>query len=685
MKREPALRRDLVIIEQTYRGESSYVVKNPGDHKYFRFRALEIAVMQEFNGSNTPQEIRGVLADAGYTLSTGAIEGFGRKLHQMGLMERTLAEKSVLLLERLRADRRRALKPAARGSLLRLRWSMGDPDQWLNRMLPRIRFMFTPRFIAVSSLLFLAYLVILVGHWPEFQAALARLYTPSQYTLGFFLTLYLTGIVIIAIHEFGHAFACKYFGGQVHEMGAMLIYFEPAFYCNVNDAWTFPQLRQRMWVTVAGSWIQMVVASVGAIAWWLTEAGTLVHEIASAAVIIGGLTTVLANANPLIPLDGYYALSDYLEIPNLRHRAFAYLSWLLKSKVLRLPVPEPEATEREKRVFTWYAVLACCYIMTIFLLVYGIVSGWLKNLFGLAGALMAVGLIFYLARKAIASGWRNITTAVREHRDQWKSRPVRYWGAIGLVLLILLALVPWPITARGKLVVAPEMIGEVVAAEGGLVERVLAVEGQRVGAGDPVAVLRSPQLEHELAEEQRLMDSLTLLAGQYRAAGSAGLARAVEAEAGESDARYSGLRHRLAALTLRAPVEGTVATPRLEESMGRRLRAGERLAVVIAGDSLDLRLTLAGVGASLVEAGQPARLISYADPAHSLKATVSMVAPAADSIRVGAVEARIRIPAEGGEWIAGMRGEGRVTVRHSNLAGVLWWGIRSRMRRDLFL
>lgn len=685
MKRQLALRRDLVIVAQTYQGETSYVVKNPGDLKYFRFRALEIAVMQEFNGSNTPEEIVRLLADSGFTLTTAAVEGFGRKLQQMGLMERSLAEKSVLLLERLRADRKRALKPAARGSLLRMRWSMGDPDQWLNRMLPRIRFMFTPRFIVFSSLLFLAYIAILVAHWPQFQAALARLYTPSQYTLGFFFTLYLTGIVIIAIHEFGHAFTCKYFGGRVHEMGAMLIYFEPAFYCNVNDAWTFPQLRQRMWVTVAGSWIQMVVASIGAIVWWLTESGTLVHEIATAAVIIGGLTTVMANANPLIPLDGYYALSDYLEIPNLRHRAFAHLSWLFKRKVLRLPVAEPAATDREKRIFTWYAVLACCYITTIFLLVYGIISGGLQSLFGLAGSLLALGLILYLARGAIASGWRNITAAIREHRERLRSRRFRIWGAVSLVVVVLIGLLPWPITTKGKLEVAPEMIGEVVAVEGGLLERVFVVEGERVDAGGPVALLRNPALEQEALEEQRLLDSLALLSSRYRAAGSAGLAGAYDAEAAEARARLGGIRRRLAALTLRAPVRGVVATAHLEEAIGKRFQPGEHFARIVAVDSLDLRVILTGVGASLVQAGQPARLISYADPAHPLRAAISAVSPAADSLRIGAVEARVRIAAEEGRWSAGMDGEGRVTVRRSNLAGVLWWQIRSRMRRDLLL
>jgi putative peptide zinc metalloprotease protein len=413
--------------------------------------------------------------------------------------------------------------------------------------------------------------------------------------------------------------------------------------------------------------------------------GTLVHEIATAAVIIGGVTTVIANGNPLIPLDGYYALSDYLEIPNLRQRAFAYLLWMIKSKVLRLQVPEPPATEREKRAFVWYAVLASIYICSIFLLIYGIVSGWLQSLLGLAGTLLAFGLVLYLARGSLVGAWRSIKTAIREHRAQLKSRSLRYWVGASAFGLLLIGLVPWPITAKGALLVSPVLAGDVVAVEGGLVERVFALEGTRVPAGAPVVQLRSPTLEEEASVERWLTDSLDLLAQRYRATGAAGLSRATEAEADESRARLEGLRHRLAALTLRAPVEGVIATPRLEETAGRWLAPGKRFAVVLVTDSLDLRLAIHGSGAALVQPGQSARLISYANPADPLRASITAVAAAADSLGDRAVEARVRIPGTATWWRPGMNGEGRVTIRHSNVAGVLWWEIRSRIRRDLLL
>src|SRR6476620_1751878 len=162
----------------------------------------------------------------------------------------------------------------------------------------------------------------------------------------------------------------------------MLLYFEPAFFCNVNDAWTFPELKARLWVTAAGSWIQVVAASIAAIVWWAATPGTLISQVALSAVLVGGITTVVMNANPLIPLDGYFALSDYLEVPNLRQRAFAYLSWSVKARVLRLDVPEPAAEEREKRIFLIYSLLAVWYITSIMLLVAGSVYGWLDRALG---------------------------------------------------------------------------------------------------------------------------------------------------------------------------------------------------------------------------------------------------------------------------------------------------------------
>ena len=182
--------------------------------------------------------------------------------------------------------------------------------------------------------------------------------TSSRPRLADYVVLWAVTMVIVAVHELAHGYTCKYFGGKVHEIGAMLFYFELAFFCNVNDAWTFPERRARLWVTAAGSWVRWSWRASPPSSGGRRRPGTAAYDVAFAFVMMGGLAAVLVNLNPLIPLDGYYALSDWLEVPNLRQRAFGHLTWLLRTRLLGQDLPMPPADEREQRIFLLYGTLA---------------------------------------------------------------------------------------------------------------------------------------------------------------------------------------------------------------------------------------------------------------------------------------------------------------------------------------
>ena len=125
-----------MLVEQTYRGEQSYIVKDPTTQKYFRFRPVEAMVMQSLDGERTAEEAAAALPEQGIKVErrrrSRRSPGSSRR---MGLCERTLRERSVLLMERLRAERRARLRsrPLFQGNILRMRWSVGDPDELLNR------------------------------------------------------------------------------------------------------------------------------------------------------------------------------------------------------------------------------------------------------------------------------------------------------------------------------------------------------------------------------------------------------------------------------------------------------------------------------------------------------------------------------------------------------------------------
>ena len=677
------LRDDLVLVEQTYRGEQSYIVKDPQTRKYFRFRPAEVMVMGMLDGEHTPAEAAAALVEEGLRVSAAGVEAFARKLGSMGLCERTLRERSVLQMERLRAERRRRLSPSVfQGDMLRLRWSVGDPDKFFDRWMPRLRFFFSRTFLIGSVALFAVYLLILGLKWPEFSHAVADLYSLNL-TASTLVVLWLTGTVIIVVHELGHGFTCKYFGGQVHEIGAMLIYFEPAFFCNVNDAWTFPELRSRLWVTAAGSWIQLVIASLAAIVWWAAAPGTLVSEVAFAAVFIGGITTVLMNANPLIPLDGYYALSDYLEVPNLRQRAFAYLGWLVKTRVLRLELPEPPADMREQRVFLIYGTLAVLYITLILTFVAATAFGWLSRWLGALGVLIFVVALFAMLRGPIQSAYRTVRMAIRQQNWSGPAKQGRRLLLIGTPAVVLAgALLPWPIVISGRFTAAPLFSMPHAAPDSGIVQRIMVREGTRVSAGAPLFQIRNLPLERELIASQRVSDSLALRSAEARGQGRFAAAAEIDAERAVEGARLAGLRERQEVLRIRARGNGTVVTPRPEELVGRWVSSGEVVLQLGQADSVEVRIPLNNAGGTLVRPGAPVRLLPDATLSQADRVHVASVSTASSGAE--AVEVRLRVPAGEG-LLPGMTGRASVKLRDSNLWGALWWSIRRGVRSDIFL
>ncbi len=678
------LRSDLVLVEQTYRGEQSYIVKDPKSRKYFRFRPLEIQVMQALDGQRTATEAAAVLAEGDVNVSASALEKFAGKLKAMGLLERTLGERSVLMMERLRAQRRSRLRGGGllQGDILRLRWSMGDPDKFMDRTLPYVRFCFTRAFLIASIVLFAVYLLVIALKWGDFSRAVVDLYT-FKASAGTLAVFWLTGTAIIVAHELGHGYTCKYFGGQVHEIGAMLLYFEPAFFCNVNDAWTFPDLKARLWVTAAGSWIQLVLASIASIVWWAATPGSLVSEVALAAVIVGGVMTVLMNANPLIPLDGYYALSDYLEVPNLRQRAFAHLQWLVRTRAFRLDIPMPPSDERERGIFLVYGLLATVYITSIFVAFGGMMFGWLDRVLGGLGiAVFFIGL--WLMTRASIREWRlTLMAGWRERRASLRGRPFYQKLSIAaLVIVVLGAIIPRPITVTGSFVAAPARLIPLTSPDSGVVERVYARQGTWVAPGTPLVEIRDFDLERNLLAVQRRSDSLDARERQARAAGKPAEVARLEAEQATEVARLTGLTADRERLTIRAVGSGTVLSPRPEDLAGRWIDRGQPVLQLGAPDSVEIRVALTGPGSTLVRVGQPMQLFLLSD-GHRIATRIESVA-AASAGDSGAVEVRVALPAAV-EVRPGVTGEASVTLRQSNVWGSIWWGIRRRIRSDILL
>ena len=148
--------------------------------------------------------------------------------------------------------------------------------------------------------------------------------------------------------------------GEFHELGFMLLYFQPALYCNVSEAWLFPEKYKRVWVSFAGAYFELFLWAIATLVWRLTETDTSLNFFSLVVMATSGIKT-LFNLNPLLKLDGYYLLSDYLEMPNLRKRSFRYVGAMIKRLLGSGRDRVQEATPRERRIYVLYGLAATAF------------------------------------------------------------------------------------------------------------------------------------------------------------------------------------------------------------------------------------------------------------------------------------------------------------------------------------
>ncbi len=297
----------------------------------------------------------------------------------------------------------------------------------------------------------------------------------------------------------------------------------PCFYCNVSDTYLFKEKRQRLWVIFAGGFFELFIWATAVLAWRLVAPEAFLSRVFFIIVAVGAIKTFF-NFNPLIKLDGYYLLADYLGIANLRKEALSGLGRFFRRFVLNLSIepPRPELAGRNilwlrgDRFVTLFGAAALTY--TVILLGYIAIwsGGWAFDEFGSSGlglfTLAMVGLLHKPASEAASSArsvgkekWEDLG---KKHR---RSRFVLFWG----VLLLAVAFCPWQLRIASELKVLPKSRATVRAPADGRIARIAFSEGEQVKKGDLLLEYDSKSLaldkETKHAELARSQEELRLL------------------------------------------------------------------------------------------------------------------------------------------------------------------------------
>jgi len=631
--RRPKLRSDLRISEQIISGETSYVVKNFETNSYNRYGATEYGVLELCDGTRTAAEISDALTELhpDSPLSEAEVLEFLDSI-ESALWERSVGEKNLAVLERIRDERKGRVDQS---SVLYMSFKAWDPDKTLAKLDPYLSWMFTTGFVVFSIGVFIVACYLLASDWTRVQHDTSSLYSfagKSAYDIWMFWILLL---VLGGIHEFGHGLTCKHFGGDVHQMGFLLIYFTPAFYTDTTDILLFKRGSQRQWVIFAGIWIELVLCGLSGVVWYFSPVGSVLNDIAYKMMLLSGIQGALLNLNPLIKADGYYALSQFLNIDNLREESFAFLRAWAQKYLLRHDIDLPPASKRQRRIFFLFGLAAIVYSNTLLILVIVFAKNILVSKLGDEwGYLATLVVIYFFARKGIQQVLPAVRAWLRQKREDymaWKMSRTQQAGALGLALLLLIP--PVSSSISSGLVLEPGASAHVRAEVAGEVQTVYVKPGDTVKTGQLLAVLQNPEIaaDADSLRHQLALASSQLRTGQDRSDFDSA-ANAVR-ERTRLQQELAVAEKRAAALEIRAPIDGVVATSDLNQKPGSFLAAGEEFTQIVDRSTMKARILVRDWDLQDVQQGAPVRVKVVPFPYRTYSGKVDRIYPASASDR----------------------------------------------------
>lgn len=567
----PRLRGHVRIHRHAYRGQVWYVMEDRVAGKYHRFNPASYRVISLMDGKRDMAAIWGRLTDelADDTPSQEEVIRLLGQLHGSDLIQCDVDPDVAELFERGSKEKRRKFMGRFMNPIS-LRFPLWDPDRTLVRMLAWLRPLAGGWGMALWLLVVLPALALVPLHWPD----LTRNFNEQLLAVDNLLIMAVVFPLVKAAHELGHGLATRARGGEVHEMGIMLLVFFPIPYVEASSSSAFVKKSDRMLVGAAGMLSELFIAALAFYLWLLLEPG-LLRSLTYNAIVLASVTTVLFNANPLLRYDGYYVFADWLEIPNLATRANRHWQHLAEKHLFGVTQSEPPpATAGERRWFIAYAPLALAYRLfvlfgiSVFIAQQYFFVGVLLALWGLSASL---GVPIYKGIAAVMTGPQFAARAVRVRTVM---------GVLVLGLLLFLFVVPLPRHTEAEGVVWLPEQAILRAGASGFIQDVPARAGQSVTAGQVVAHSQDPALVSSLAAQQARLEEAR---ARFEAAWGVRPAQAgqLEEDMRREQAGVDRLLDEAAQLTLRAQAGGTLLIDQPDDLPGRFVKKGDVIGYVI--------------------------------------------------------------------------------------------------------
>jgi putative peptide zinc metalloprotease protein len=487
---KPRLRAHARVHRHDYRDEVWYVLEDTASGRCHRLSASAYALVGQMDGARTVQQMWDAVQrrDADTAPSQDETIRLLGQLHAADLLIADLAPDSGEIAER--HDKQRAQRLRQRlAQPLAVRIPLVDPDAFLARWLWLVR----PLFGWLGLLLWAAVVatggVLAASHWQALTGNLVDRVLSAQ-SLVLLVVAY---PLVKTVHELGHAFAAKRFGGEVHEIGIMLLVLMPVPYVEASSASAFASKHQRMVVGAMGIMVELFLAAVALMLWLEMEPGPA-RALAFNVMLIGGVSTLFFNGNPLLRFDGYYVLADWLEIPNLATRSQRWLGYLAQKHLFNArDLETPPTAPGERGWLVFYGIASFVYRQFILFAIVLFIAGQFFVI-GVILALWAVGMqVLWPLAKGLYFVLANPTL------DRRRVRSVLVTAGLATLVVGFVAAVPVPSWTKSEGVVQLPEQARLRAEADGTVATLLAADGSEVTAGQPVIAMTDPYLDLEVA------------------------------------------------------------------------------------------------------------------------------------------------------------------------------------------
>lgn len=579
-KLRPRLRSHVRFHRHHYRNERWYVLEDRISRRMHRFNAVSHFVIGLMDGRRTVDQIWQAAVDR-FGDDAPTQDEVIRLLGQLHTAEVLQSEVTPDLEELLRRTVKAKKKTWLQNliSPLSIRIPLFDPD----RLLERYLWLYRPLFTWVGALVWCVVVGFAVfsaaAHWPELTEGVSdRVLAPQNLVL-----MWLTFPLLKLAHEFGHACAVKAWGGEVHEMGVMLLVLMPIPYVDASASSAFRETRRRVIVGSAGMVVEVFIASLALFVWLEIEPG-LVRAVLYNIMLIAGISTVVFNANPLLRYDGYYILADLIQIPNLRQRANQYLTWLMETRLFGVRQPPQDSTRGERRWYVFFAITSFLYRNFVMLAIALFIAGQ----YMIIGVILALWVVVTALVWPLLKGLAYVLAHPRLRRRRVRAVTVTATLVAGLYALFMV--LPVPLWTRAEGVIWVPEDAQVRAGSDGFVREIMVTSGSIVSRGSTLLVAENPAL---LPKLRVLEAQLRLLERRAQAEERTDLVRRdlTREEIRATQAELEHVRRMMDELVVTSPTSGrfVLAIP-AADLPDRFLRKGQQIGYVVPDATVTARV-----------------------------------------------------------------------------------------------